>query len=53
MKPTRKVTYRKWDCPCIMLEGKWLTKKYGWRIGDTVNVKFNKDSITICQTKHG
>ena len=47
MKATRKVTYRRNNYPCIILEGFWLTEKYGLEIGDTVNVKYGKNFIKI------
>lgn len=47
MKTTRKVTYRRSDYPCIMLEGHWLTKKYGLKIGDYVKVGYFKNKIVI------
>lgn len=46
-KKIRRVTYRRWKYPCIMLEGHWLTKMYGLEIGDTVEVVFGKKNIII------
>ena len=53
MKPTRKVTYRRLDYPCIILEGYWLTDKYGLEIGDTVKLDFLKDKIVIRTKESG
>ena len=51
MKLTRKVGYSPAyefpDVPRITFEGKWIIKKYGWKVGDTVNVKFGKSFIKI------
>lgn len=51
MKPTRKITYRNGSIhkpyPCIILEGNWLTKKYGWVLGDTVKIEYGKKCIKI------
>lgn len=47
MKQTRKVTYRRWGTPAVILEGKWLTKKLGWMIGDNVEVHIQPDEITL------
>ncbi|MDE2001759.1 MAG: hypothetical protein KGI60_04325 [Patescibacteria group bacterium] len=50
MKSTRKVTYRRWGIPAVILEGKWLTKKFGWTIGDLVNVTLQPESITLTKS---
>jgi len=47
MKTTRKVTYRRHPYPCIILEGHWLTKKYGLQIGDKVKIEYGRKNIVI------
>lgn len=59
MKETRKITpvykvsYSKdnqddyYEYPTIVLSGKWITKKYGWKIGETVKIKYGKNYIKI------
>ena len=53
LKSTRRVTYRRsWgngygQVPCIILEGGWLTEKYGVKYGDNVGVKFKKREIVL------
>ena len=47
MKTTRKVTYRRHPYPCVILEGHWLTKKYGLQIGDKVKVEYGRKNIII------
>lgn len=41
-KKVRTVTYRPGlqycDTPCLTLGGRWLTKQYGWEVGDLVEV---------------
>ncbi len=52
MKNTRQVTYRRWGTPAIILEGKWLTKKYGWEIGDQIAVEFQPQEIKLTKSKN-
>ena len=47
LKSTRKVTYRKWGVPAIILEGNWLKKMYGWKIGDQISVEFQPNEIRL------
>lgn len=47
LKNTRTVTYRKGGTPAIILEGKWLEKLYGWKIGDQISVEYGDDRITL------
>jgi len=46
-KTSRKVTYRRGYTPAIILEGQWLTKKYGWKIGDVVKVEYLPTEIRL------
>jgi len=46
-KNTRKITYRKSEIPVILLEGKWLEKDYGLKIGDEVELDFSPREIRI------
>ncbi len=52
MKNTRQVTYRRWGTPAIILEGKWLTQKYGWKIGDQLDVDFQPQEIKLTKSKN-
>jgi hypothetical protein len=52
MKPAKKITYRRSDevsepYPCIILEGNWITKRYGLKVGDTVGIKYGKKLIVL------
>lgn len=62
LKETRKVTYRRGASemgyggyvtnggqpyPCIILEGKWITEKYGLKIGDTVGIQYGDKAIVL------
>lgn len=47
IKSTRKVTYRKAGVPAIILEGKWLEKNYGWKIGDQISVEYQPNEIRL------
>lgn len=57
MKATRKITYRvslpygtgypEHIYPELRISGKFLTEKYGLKVGDTVKVKYLKDKIVI------
>ena len=47
MKQTRTVTYRRWGVPAVILEGKWLTKKYGWTMGDQIDVNLQPEGILL------
>ena len=47
MKKTRKVTYRRNLTPCIILEGKWLSREYGLQLGDVIDIKYGKNVIKL------
>lgn len=50
LKSTRTVTYRNGDrgrTPAIILEGKWLEKLYGLKIGDKISVEYHPHSIVL------
>ena len=55
LKLTKKVTYRnsigrgesQESYPCIILEGKWLTERYGWKIGDNIPIGYDNNRITL------
>ena len=47
LKPTRAVTYRRHGTPAVILEGKWLTDRYKWKIGDRIEVEFLEKEIRL------
>lgn len=49
MKSTRKVGYSTDDnqFPKIIFQGKWITEKYGVKVGDIVTIKFEKNRIIL------
>jgi hypothetical protein len=47
LKPTRAVTYRRYGIPAVILEGKWLTDRYKWKIGDRIEVEFLDKEIRL------
>lgn len=47
LKNTRTVTYRKAGIPAVILEGKWLERNYGWRIGDQISVEYQPNEIRL------
>lgn len=47
LKSTRTVTYRKAGVPALILEGKWLEKIFGLKIGDKVNVEYHPHAIVL------
>jgi len=40
-------SYKKEDVPCILIAGKEIAKKYGWKVGDRVIVVLEEDSVRI------
>ncbi|MBI4160045.1 hypothetical protein HY504_02670 [Candidatus Wolfebacteria bacterium] len=40
LKNTRRVTYRRHGVPAVIIEGKWLEKMYGWKIGDQISIDY-------------
>lgn len=51
LKPTRAVTYRRYGIPALILEGQWLTEKYGLEIGDQVDIDYQPDEIRLRKNK--
>ena len=47
IKNTRAVTYRRYGIPAIILEGKWLTRKYRLNIGDVVDIDYQSNEIRL------
>ena len=47
LKPTRAVTYRRIGIPAIIIEGKWLTKKYRLEIGDQVDIDYQPKELRL------
>lgn len=47
IKNTRAITYRRAGVPAVILEGLWLEKMYGWKIGSEVDVEFQPKEIRI------
>ena len=51
MKTIRKLTYQTGHLynyyPELTIGGKFLIDKYGWKVGDNVNIKYLKDRIII------
>ena len=47
LKPTRAVTYRRPGIPAIIIEGKWLTKKYRLEIGDQVDIDYQPKELRL------
>ena len=51
MKAIRKLTYQTGNShnyyPELTIGGRFLFDKYGWKVGDDVNVKYLKDRIII------
>lgn len=47
LKPTRAVTYRKSGTPAVILEGKWLLDRYGWKVGDRIQVEYLQNEIRL------
>lgn len=47
LKPTRAVTYRRYPIPAVILEGKWLEDRYGWKIGDRIQVEYLPEEIRL------
>jgi len=40
-------SYKKEEVPCILIAGKQLIKKYGWKVGDKVRVDLEEDGVRI------
>ncbi len=47
LKATRAVTYRRYPIPAVILEGKWLKDRYGWKIGDRIQVEHLPKEIRL------
>lgn len=47
LKTRRIVTYRKAGIPAIILEGKWLEKLFGFKIGGVVNAEYYHNTIIL------
>lgn len=47
LNPTRAVTYRRPGIPAIIIEGKWLTKKYRLEIGDQVDIDYQPKELRL------
>ena len=47
LKTTRAVTYRRYPIPAVILEGKWLKDRYGWKIGDRIQVEYLPKEIRL------
>ena len=47
LKTTRAVTYRRYPIPAVILEGKWLEDRYGWKIGDRIQVEYLPNEIRL------
>lgn len=47
LKATRAVTYRRYPIPAVILEGKWLKDRYGWKIGDRIQVEYLPKEIRL------
>ncbi len=47
LKPTRTVTYRRYGIPAVILEGKWLTDRYQWKMGDQIQIEYLSDEIRL------
>jgi len=46
-KLSKHPSYKKEEVPCILIAGKKLVKKYGWKVGDSVRVDLNDDGVRI------
>lgn len=44
---TRKMSYLTPGIPRLIIEGKWLVKKYSVRVGAVVNLEYHRDRIVI------
>lgn len=47
LKTTRAVTYRRYGIPAVILEGKWLTDRYQWKMGDRIQIEYLSDEIRL------
>ena len=47
LKPTRTVTYRRYGIPAVILEGKWLTDRYKWKMGDQIQIEYLPNEIRL------
>ncbi|OGI35995.1 MAG: hypothetical protein A2283_17405 [Lentisphaerae bacterium RIFOXYA12_FULL_48_11] len=47
LTPTRTVTYRRYGTPAVILEGKWLTDQYEWKMGDQIQVEYLPNEIRL------
>lgn len=57
-KTIRKVSYRSipgyygysdYNCPCLILQGKWLERDYNIKIGDFVKIIYDKKQRIIIE----
>lgn len=46
-KNTHTVTYRRHGIPAVILEGKWLTDRYRWKMGDRIQIEYLSDEIRL------
>ena len=51
IKSTRAVTYWRCGIPALIIEGKWLTKKYRLSIGDIVDIDYQPKEIRLQKNK--
>ena len=47
MKNTRTITYRRAGTPSVILEGKWLENKLGWKLGDQIEVILRREPFAF------
>lgn len=47
LKTSRAVTYRRYGTPAVILEGKWLTDRYRWKIGDRIQIEYLQNEIRL------
>lgn len=46
-KLSKHPSYKKDPVPCILIAGREIAKKYGWKVGDLVNVILEDDGVKI------
>jgi bifunctional DNA-binding transcriptional regulator/antitoxin component of YhaV-PrlF toxin-antitoxin module len=44
--------YKEADCPCLLIGNKHIAKKYGWQVGDQVEVVETAEGILIKKSDH-
>jgi hypothetical protein len=47
LRKTRAVTYRRPGIPAVIIEGKWLLKKYRLNIGDIVDIDYQPNGVAL------